>query len=308
MTPPFVRISASPLQFDYELDNFIGSPRVQAFRNGKLVGSLYTYDKSWGTRAPGEIQSIGVQPRYRNRGVARGMVQHAIDNGVQLYHSSSLTPDGVGFAKAVPLPRVWDSSDGIKIVPWEHGEPGGGDPNAYRIPVDDTTWRFDGQKYRQDFDAAPEWKPGMGAALYPKSIKQAKVNKTAVRWDGSLGDLTFQHKATSGSRGTYHDIHAYLNGDRVGHARISDSYSYGGFSPGEIQMVRVNEKLRNNGIARAMMEHAVSLGLEPRHSGALTPDGVGFAEATPEFGNPWSVYASQGGDIRYEYIQPLWGQ
>ena len=291
MTPPFVRISASPLQFDYELDNFIGSPRVQAFRNGKLVGSLYTYDKSWGTRAPGEIQSIGVQPRYRNRGVARGMVQHAIDNGVQLYHSSSLTPDGVGFAKAVPLPRVWDSSDGIKIVPWEHGRPGGDDPNAYRVPTSDSSFRFDIDRYKKDFADAPEWYPGVGAALYPKSIKSAKVNKIAVRWEEYAAenpgnDLQFKHSiynATfAGEPGADHRIEAYLNGKKVGYADIAGDDS-DHHSPGEIQMISVGEPYRLRGIGRAMLQHAHKMGLNPTHSAFLTPDGMEFAENTPEY-------------------------
>jgi len=291
MIPSFVRNAAKPLQFDYVLDNFIGSPRVQAYRNGKLIGSLYTYGDDNNT-VKGEIANLDVLPRYRRKGVARGMAQHAIDNGVQLYHSNALTPDGKAFAKSVPLPRVWNTSDSKKIVPWEHGQPGGDDPNAYRIPVDDFSWKFDGAKFRQDFDAAPEWTPGMGAALYPKQIKSAKVTKTAVRWEdwsaeNPGNELSFQYKANRATVSPNdwavgHRIEAILNGKKIGFADIAGENSDHS-NPGEIQMISVDRPYRMRGIGRAMLQHAHKMGLNPTHSAFLTPDGMEFAENTPEF-------------------------
>jgi GNAT superfamily N-acetyltransferase len=219
------------------------------------------------------------------------MIEHALANGVQPLHSDALLKDGKAFANAVPLPRVWENSDGYKIVPWEHGEPGGGDPNAYRVPVGDGTWRFDGQKFRQDFDAAPEWKPGVGAALYPKQIKSSKVIKTAVRWEDWAAEnpgnnLEFRHRINNatfaGEPGADHRIEAILNGKRVGYADIAGEDS-DHHSPGEIQMVSVDEPYRMRGIGRSMLQHAHKMGLNPTHSAFLTPDGMEFAEATPEY-------------------------
>lgn len=79
------------------------SPGVTAHQNGKMIGSLEWYHDDHimvdlGTRKPGEIDRISVDPKHQGNSVASSMFDFAKQHEPRLHHSDRLTPDGEGWS------------------------------------------------------------------------------------------------------------------------------------------------------------------------------------------------------------------
>ncbi len=119
--------------------------------------------------------------------------------------------------------------------------------------------------------------------------KVAGFVRTYKAYDNSDNSLTFEHlpPGTGPQSQNDHRINAFVNGAHVGYMDLDAGTRN---SPkGLINYVSVRpnvdgKNFRNKGIARAMGEHAQSLGIEPIHSDILSGAGTQFAQATPQWG------------------------
>lgn len=114
------------------------------------------------------------------------------------------------------------------------------------------------------------------------------MRKATARWqDGPDESLTFKHTlGPAGSATPYvHQIDALVNGKPRGQMLLHNPGAMplldGKYSPGEIRWVTVDDDLRGRGVARAMVDHAKSIGLSPVHSPGQTDDGRGWAKHIP---------------------------
>lgn len=80
------------------------SPGVTAHQNGKMIGSLEWFDDDHimvdlGTRKPGEVDRISVDPKHQGNSVASSMFDFAKQHEPRLHHSDRLTEDGRGWSE-----------------------------------------------------------------------------------------------------------------------------------------------------------------------------------------------------------------
>lgn len=81
----------------------VWSPGVTAHYKGKQIGSLEWYHDDHimvdlGSRKPGEIDRISVDPKHQGNSVASSMFDFAKQHEPRLHHSDRLTPDGEGWS------------------------------------------------------------------------------------------------------------------------------------------------------------------------------------------------------------------
>jgi len=94
------------------------SPGVTAHYNGKMIGSLEWFDDDHimvdlGSRKPGEIDRISVDPKHQGNSVASSMFDFAKQHEPRLHHSDQLTDDGRGWSeyeksRNARLAMAWD--------------------------------------------------------------------------------------------------------------------------------------------------------------------------------------------------------
>ena len=82
-------------QFDFSDDEHDGG-FVDAHVNGVHAGSLAWWHSSAG---PAVIDDIFVHPQFRRQGIATGMFHHALEQGVDLQHSTVRTDEGEAWAR-----------------------------------------------------------------------------------------------------------------------------------------------------------------------------------------------------------------
>ncbi len=138
--------------------------------------------------------------------------------------------------------------------------------------------------------------------ILQKKNERAKAKlpkKNSATYDNSDGSLTFKYTkpkpqyAYEGASPSFtnHRIDAYRNGEHAGYMELNPGTQtfgtetvHSSVPKGLIDMVDIKPKHEGVGIARALGEHAESLGVTPIHSDILSHDGTGFAAATPQWG------------------------
>lgn len=177
---------------------------------------------------------------------------------------------------------------------------GEGSPGTYRVRFPDG---HEGDAWEDELFTDPKhwYKPDPPKMPKESSVEVRDLKKTSAIWDPNGPDkLTFRHEPPQenmyGDGFTPHLIEARVNGKYAGYMELhhdldspettASNLSHGiGFVPGEIRNVEIEKPFRGRGIARAIGQYAQSLGVNPVHSNRRTPEGNGFANATPEFGN-----------------------
>ena len=130
-------------------------------------------------------------------------------------------------------------------------------------------------------------------------IRQAKT------WDGSKGDLTFDYTPSERTQSypggpmsaSDHILKAHVNGEYAGHMDLDEGQR--GIPHGLINMVNTQPQFRGTGLARAMGQHFIdNIGIQPVHSDTQSGNGVGFAQATPEWPSFNGKIVTQGTPVK----------
>lgn len=174
------------------------SPGVTAHLNGKMIGSLEWFDDDHimvdlGSRKPGEIDRISVDPKHQGNSVASSMFDFAKQHEPRLHHSDQLTDDGRGWSEYEKSRNARLAAFGEDLINRLHGEFHDWWKTAPEDPTDDREWEYYGdggplnswahiERFMADrYPAAHKNQFGGNDEARPNLLSETRRNRT---WGG----------------------------------------------------------------------------------------------------------------------------